>query len=195
LDSRPVFFAEGTRMRRILLAAAATAILLLPACERATSGKDSGKSEARTDGTLAQALAGADDGRFLAAVRAAGLEPTLSGPAPFTVLAPSNAAFDKMPAGSLDALMKPEARGELTGVLSYHFLPGVVLAEDLGRAIDKAKGKAVIATMGGETVTATRDGDAIVLTDGAGGKARITRADDKRSNGVVHRIDSVLMPG
>ena len=79
-------------------------------------------------------------------------------------------------------------------MLTYHILPGTILAEDIGKAIDAGKGKAVLATMGGGTLTATKDGDAIVLADAAGGKVRITKADDKRSNGVIHHLDGVLMP-
>ena len=99
-----------------------------------------------------------------------------------------------MPAGALDALLKPESRAQLTGVLTYHILPGTILAADIAKAIDNGKGKAVLATMGGATLTATKDGDKIVLADAAGTKAIVTGADDRRSNGVVHRIDSVLMP-
>jgi uncharacterized surface protein with fasciclin (FAS1) repeats len=99
-----------------------------------------------------------------------------------------------MPAGALDTLMKPEGRAELTGVLTYHILPGAMLAADIGKAIDAGKGKAVLATMAGGTLTATKEGDAIVLADGAGTKARILGPDEKKSNGVIHRIDAVLMP-
>ena len=148
--------------------------------------------EAAGDETLAKGIPA--DGKMGAALKAAGLDATLAGPGPYTVLAPDDAAFDKMPAGALDTLMKPEARADLTALLTYHILPGTILADDIGKAIDAGKGKAVLATMGGGTLTATKEGDAIVLTDGAGGKARITGADDKRSNGVIHHIDGVLMP-
>ena len=87
------------------------------------------------------------------------------------MLVPDDAAFDKLPAGTLDSWMKPESRAELTGVLTYHILPGTILADDIGKAIDNGKGKAVLATMGGGTLTATKEGDKIVLTDAAGGKA------------------------
>lgn len=177
--------------RTIVLAA--TAALALGACdnqgEQATSPA---AREAAGDETLAKGIA--DDSRMGAALKAAGLDATLAGPGPYTVLAPDDAAFGKMPAGALDTLMKPEARADLTALLTYHILPGTILAEDIAKAIDTGKGKAVLATMGGGTLTATREGDAVVIADAAGGKARITKADDKRSNGVIHHVDGVLMP-
>ena len=179
---------------RAPLLAAATAGLLLAGCEQATqTGNDSAPAEAADkagDKTLAAGL----DGRFAEAAKAAGLDPALGGPGPYTVLAPSDAAFEKMPAGALDTLMKPDARAQLTEVLTYHVLPGVMLAADIAKAVDNGGGKAVLATMGGGTLTATRDGDTLVIADQAGAKARVTQADDKRSNGVVHHVDTVLMP-
>ena len=132
--------------------------------------------------------------RFFAAAKAAGLDATLGGPGPYTVLVADDAAFGKLPAGTADNWMKPESRAQLTGVLTNHILPGTMLAEDIGKAIDNGKGKAMLLTMGGETLTATREGGKIVLTDAAGGKATVTKADEKHSNGVVHHIDTVLVP-
>lgn len=132
--------------------------------------------------------------RFFAAAKAAGLDATLGGPGPYTVLVADDAAFAKLPAGTADNWLKPESRAQLTGVLTNHILPGTILAEDIGKAIDNGKGKAVLATMGGGTLTATRDGDKIVLTDSAGTKATVTKADEKHSNGVVHHIDTLLVP-
>lgn len=171
------------------------ATLALAGCERAATN-DSATAptakEAAGDKTLADGIAA--DSRLGAALKATGLDATLAGPGPYTVLAPDDAAFAKMPAGALDTLMKPEARADLTALLTYHILPGAVLVEDIGKAIDAGKGKAQLATMGGGTLTATREGDAIVLGDAAGGKARITGDEEKRSNGVIHRVDAVLMP-
>jgi uncharacterized surface protein with fasciclin (FAS1) repeats len=177
--------------RTIMLAAAAA--LALAACDKQSeqAGTPAAK-EAAGDETLAKGIA--PDSKMGGALKAAGLDATLAGPGPYTVLAPDDAAFDKMPAGALDTLMKPEARADLTALLTYHILPGTILAEDIGKAIDTGKGKAVLATMGGGTLTATREGNAIILADAAGGQARITKADDKRSNGVVHHLDGVLMP-
>lgn len=175
---------------------AAVAALALAACDNKAATNDAATTpeaeKAAGDKTLAEGIDAS--GKLGAALKAAGLDATLAGPGPYTVLAPDDAAFAKLPAGTLDALMKPEGRADLTALLTYHILPGTVLAEDIGKAIDAGKGKAVLATMGGGTVTATREGDAIVITDGAGGKARVVKADDKRSNGVIHGVDGVLMP-
>jgi uncharacterized surface protein with fasciclin (FAS1) repeats len=172
-------------------------LAVLPACNKADDGSQAanvaaGDAKGADGSTIAAGLA--QDSQFLAATKAAGLDATLAGPGPYTVLVPNNAAFAKLPAGTLDNLQKPEQKGQLTGLLTYHILPGVVLAEDIGKAIDNAKGKAVLATMGGETVTATKEGDKIVLTDAAGSKATVIKADEKRSNGIVHEIDTVLRP-
>jgi uncharacterized surface protein with fasciclin (FAS1) repeats len=131
---------------------------------------------------------------FFKAAKAAGLDATLAGPGPYTVIVPDDAAFGKLPAGTLEGWMKPESRPELTRVMTYHILPGTVLAADIGRAIDEGKGKAVLATMGGGTLTATREGDKIVLTDGDGHKATLAKTDETLANGVVHRTDAVLIP-
>ncbi len=132
------------------------------------------------------------NGKFMAAAKAAGLDQTLAGAGPYTVLVPDDAAFDKAPAGTFDA--KPENRAQLTGILTNLIIPGTVMAADIDKAIDRGKGKMVLATMGGGTLTATKDGDKIVLTDAAGHKATVTQADDQFSNGVVHHVDAVLMP-
>jgi uncharacterized surface protein with fasciclin (FAS1) repeats len=151
--------------------------------------------EAAGNATISEGIAGtASDSKFVAAAKSVGLDKTLAGPGPYTVLVPSDAAFDKMPAGALDNLMKPESRAQLTGVLTYHILPGTILAADIDKAIENGKGKAVLATMGGATLTAAKEEGKIVFTDSAGAKATITGAEDRRSNGVVHRVDTVLMP-
>jgi uncharacterized surface protein with fasciclin (FAS1) repeats len=132
--------------------------------------------------------------RFFTLAKSAGLDATLAGPGPYTVFVPNDAAFDKLPAGAVDSWSKPEARTDLTRTLTYHILPGTVLAEDIGKAIDSANGKAQLATMGGQVLTATREDGKIVIADQAGGKAVITKADETRANGVVHQTDAVLMP-
>jgi uncharacterized surface protein with fasciclin (FAS1) repeats len=198
-DAGPPFEGKDAKMRfTSSFFLAASAAIALAACDRAAQTNQATTPEAREaagDETLAEGLKGADDKRFADAARNAGLDRTLAGPGPYTVLVPSNAAFDKLPAGTLDTLMKPEARADLTKVLTFHILPGTILAADIGKAIDTGGGRAVLATMGGGTVTATKEGDKIVLTDKAGDKATVTQADDQRSNGVIHRIDTVLMPG
>ena len=164
------------------------------------SGNEAGQSGAQSGETAGDAggqtiSAGLDqNSRFFAAAKAAGLDATLGGPGPYTVLVANDAAFGKLPAGTADNWLKPESRAQLTGVLTNHILPGTILAEDIGKAIETGKGKAMLVTMGGGTLTATREGGNIVLTDAAGTKAIVTKADQEHSNGVVHQIDTVLVP-
>ena len=171
-------------------------MLALGACDSKTdqaATPTATATNAAGDSTIGSGLA--QGSKFAAAVKAAGLDATLAGPGAYTVLVPSDAAFDKLPAGALDTLMKPEGRADLTALLSYHILPGAMLAGDIAGAIDKGGGKALLPTHGGGTITATREGDRIILADSAGARATVTKADQQRSNGVVHEIDTVLMPG
>lgn len=186
------------RKSAIPLALAAAALALTACDSQNQARKDEAAKGAEAvkqagDKTIAASLD--QKGRYFTLVKAAGLDVTLAGPGPYTVFVPDDAAFDKLPAGTLDSWMKPEARPELTRTLTYHILPGTVLAEDMRKAIDAGNGKAQLATVGGGTLTATREGDRIVLTDSAGGKASIANADETLANGVVHRTDAVLMPG
>jgi uncharacterized surface protein with fasciclin (FAS1) repeats len=184
--------------RTALMLGLAASALALAACDNAKKADEPGAAQtgdakkAAGDKTIASGLD--QNSRFFQAAKSAGLDATLAGPGPYTVLVPDDAAFAKLPKESTDAWAKPESRAQLTGVLTYHILPGTVLAADIAKAIDSGKGKAVLATMGGGTLTATKEGDKIVLTDSAGTKATVTQADDQRSNGVVHHIDTVLMP-
>jgi len=136
----------------------------------------------------------ADHTTLVSAVKAAGLDKTLSGAGPYTVFAPTNAAFAKLPAGTAEGLMRPESKGALTGILTYHVVPGVVLAEDLKRSIERGKGKTELATVGGGKLIVTEANGAITITDAKGGQARVTQGDVMQSNGVVHVVDAVLMP-
>ena len=185
-------------MRKSALAiGAAAAVLALAACgdDRSAGGNGAATSaEGGESGGKTIAAGIGSNSKFAAATKAAGLDSTLAGPGPYTVLVPADEAFAKLPGGQYDNWVKPEGRAQLTGVLTYHILPGTVLAEDIGKAIDNAKGKAVLATMGGGTLTATREGGKVVLTDGGGNKATVVKGDEKFSNGVVHHIDAVLMP-
>ena len=182
-------------LHKFATVAAVAALLGLGACEKPAkeeAAPTKAAKEAAGESTIAKGLG--DATKFAAAAKAAGMDLTLDGPGPYTVLVPTDAAFDKMPAGALDALMKPDARAELTGVLSYHVLPGAILTTDIAKAIEVGGGKTQLQTMGGGTLTATKDGDAIVLSDSAGTKARVVGVDEKKSNGVIQRIDAVLMP-
>lgn len=131
---------------------------------------------------------------LVAAVKAAGLVETLSGPGPFTVFAPDDAAFGKLPAGTVETLVKPENKEKLTGILTYHVVAGTLSAAELDKKIEEGKGKAELKTVAGGTLTAMREGPSIVLTDAAGGKSTVSQADVFQSNGVAHVIDSVLLP-
>jgi uncharacterized surface protein with fasciclin (FAS1) repeats len=162
----------------------------------AAAGNTAGAA-AEARGTIGDALAGsADHSSLVQALRSSGLIDTLGGAGPYTVFAPTNAAFEAIPEDARRSLMAPEQRERLTELLSYHIVSGTVTAEDLGRAIDRGQGgRAELATVTGENLGVSRDGNAIVVSDAAGGRARVTRADQNSSNGVVHSIDAVLMPG
>lgn len=183
-------------LKRALPLCACAAMLVLPACEQAAeNGAASGNEAAAPaagqagDQTIA---AGIDqNGRFFQAAKAVGLDATLAGPGPYTVFVPDDQALANLDIGNP---AQPQSRAQLTSVLTNHILPGTVLAEDIGKAIETGNGTATLATMGGATLTATRDGGNIVLTDPAGGKVTVTAADQRYSNGVVHRISGVLQP-
>ena len=135
-----------------------------------------------------------DHTTLVAAVKAAGLVETLSGPGPFTVFAPTNKAFDKLPKGTVETLVKPESKETLTKILTYHVVSGKMSAADLMKAITDGGGKATLTTVQGGTLTATQKGKKIELTDAKGGTSTVTIADVNQSNGVIHVIDTVLMP-
>ncbi|MDQ1590464.1 MAG: hypothetical protein QOG71_1091 [Pyrinomonadaceae bacterium] len=131
---------------------------------------------------------------LVAAVKAAGLVETLSGKGPFTVFAPTDDAFAKLPAGTVETLVKPENKATLTGILTYHVVAGRMDSKALAKAIKKGGGKATLKTVNGGTLTATMHGNGIMLTDAKGGTAMVTTADVYQSNGVIHVIDTVVMP-
>ena len=135
-----------------------------------------------------------DHTTLVAAVKAAGLVDTLSGPGPFTVFAPTNEAFAKLPAGTVDTLVKPENKAKLTKILTYHVVPGKVTAADLGKMIKDGKGKATLKTVEGDTLTAEEKNGKIEIVDAKGGVATVTIGDVMQSNGVIHVINTVLMP-
>jgi uncharacterized surface protein with fasciclin (FAS1) repeats len=140
------------------------------------------------------AVASKDHTTLVAAVKAAGLVPTLSGTGPFTVFAPTNAAFAKLPAGTVDTLLKPESKATLTSILTYHVVAGNLAAKDVLAAIKAGGGKAVLTTVQGGKLTGSIEGGKVILTDAKGGKSTVTATDLTQSNGVIHVIDTVLMP-
>ncbi len=135
-----------------------------------------------------------DHTTLVAAVKAADLVATLKGPGPFTVFAPTNEAFDKLPAGTVENLLKPENKATLAKILTYHVVSGKLGAADLVKKIDAGGGKAELKTVAGGTLTAKLSGKDVVLTDEKGGSAKVTIADVFQSNGVIHVIDTVVLP-
>ena len=140
------------------------------------------------------AVNSADHTTLVAAVKAAGLVETLSGAGPFTVFAPTNDAFAKLPAGTVDTLLKPENKDQLTKILTCHVVGKAVMAEALNGMIKDEGGKHAVPTLGGCTLQASYEDDMIKLTDEQGNVASVTVADVKQSNGVIHVIDTVMLP-
>lgn len=140
------------------------------------------------------AISSKDHTTLVAAVKAADLVATLKSEGPFTVFAPTNAAFDKLPKGTVENLLKPENKATLAGILTYHVVAGNFDATAVIAAIKSSKGKLVLKTVNGASLTATLEKGNVVLTDTKGGKATVTVADLKGTNGVVHVINAVLMP-
>jgi len=135
-----------------------------------------------------------DHTTLVAAVKAAGLVETLKGPGPFTVFAPTNAAFEKLPAGTVDTLLKPENKPMLTSILTYHVVPGKMDAATLLKQIRAGNGMAILKTVQGGSLVAKTAGDKVTITDEKGGTATVTTADVIQSNGVIHVVDTVLLP-
>ncbi|HEY5406088.1 MAG TPA: fasciclin domain-containing protein [Ginsengibacter sp.] len=135
-----------------------------------------------------------DHTTLVAAVKAAGLVETLESAGPFTVFAPTNEAFDKLPKGTVETLLKPENKAKLTAVLTYHVVPGKISAKDLMEMVKKGGGKATLKTVQGENLYVTVKGKKVMITDESGDVATVTIADVNQSNGVIHVIDTVLLP-
>jgi uncharacterized surface protein with fasciclin (FAS1) repeats len=186
-------------MRR--LAATSLAALLLASCGQGGEGNNqfAGAGEAETnlsaqEGAPSQdlaALVGASP-RLAELVKAAGMEPVLSGKAPYTVLAPSEAALNKLDPGTWGRLDQPEQKADVTALLRAHILPGTILGVDLARAVESGGGKATIATMAGEPLTITRQGQGFRITDAKGRSVNLVGTEQPARNGVVHEIDGVL---
>jgi len=147
-----------------------------------------------TKNIVENAVNSKDHTTLVAAVKAAGLVETLSGPGPFTVFAPTNAAFDMLPKGTVDKLVQPEMKDQLTGILTYHVVSGKMDAKALMDMVKKGNGQASLTTVQGETLTVWQQGNALYVKDAKGGSAKITIKDVYQSNGVIHVIDHVLMP-
>jgi uncharacterized surface protein with fasciclin (FAS1) repeats len=136
-----------------------------------------------------------DHTTLVAAVKAAGLVDTLQSPGPFTVFAPTNDAFAKLPAGTVDTLLKPENKKTLTNVLTYHVVAGRLTAKDLMAKVKAGGGKAMLKTVEGADLIVEEKGDKLAIIDAKGGMAHITIRNVMQSNGVIHVVDTVLLPG
>jgi uncharacterized surface protein with fasciclin (FAS1) repeats len=153
-----------------------------------------GKEMFPSKNIIENAVNSADHTTLVAAVKAAGLVDTLQGPGPFTVFAPTNAAFQKLPAGTVESLLKPENKSTLTTVLTYHVVPGRLSSMDLKKQIKMENGTAMLKTASGGTLWASMKGHDIVLKDEKGDEATVTQANVFQSNGVIHVIDTVVLP-
>jgi uncharacterized surface protein with fasciclin (FAS1) repeats len=189
---------------------ASVALIGLQGCMTMDGGMDANAgASARTQGTVTvggapmyatrniiqNAINSRDHTTLVAAVKAAGLVDTLSGPGPFTVFAPTNDAFARLPAGTVEAALRPENRAMLQSVLTYHVVPGRLTAADLMARIRAGGGSARLTTVQGGTLTARMSGNNIVLMDGRGGMSTVTQANVMQSNGVIHVTNAVSMPG
>lgn len=143
---------------------------------------------------VAAAMTSPDHKTLVAAVKAAGLVDTLASKGPFTVFAPTDAAFAKLPAGTVDTLLQPANREQLRAVLTYHVVSGKVTSAELIETIRKSGGKASLKTVQGGALTAKLSGSSVVITDAKGGTARVTNTDLVQSNGVIHVTDAVSLP-
>ncbi len=188
-------------LRSLLFRSTALALVAV-ACVGAASNtafagmhKDAGAhSHAAKTSIVEFAVASKDHTTLVAALKAAGLVETLSGKGPFTVFAPTNDAFAKLPAGTVDTLLKPENKQALTDILTYHVVPSTLLSTDIVKAVADAGGALDVKTVNGGTVKVTVEGGKVFLTDGKGGKSQVIAADAVQTNGVIHVIDSVVLP-
>ena len=153
-----------------------------------------GAAMLRSRDIVDNAVNSADHTTLVAAVKAAGLVETLKGAGPFTVFAPTNAAFNKLPAGTVDTLVKPENKETLTKILTYHVLAGKFDSNAIASRIRKGHGSAKFKTVSGDTLTASMSGNDLILRDEKGGTSRVTIGNVYQSNGVIHVVDSVLLP-
>lgn len=178
----------------IRTAIVATALVASGSAIAKTNPRVGGAAMYPTKNIVENAVNSKDHTTLVAAVKAAGLVETLSGPGPFTVFAPTNAAFAKLPAGTVDTLVKPENKAQLTSILTYHVVPGTISAADIAAKAKANGGTATYTTVQGGTLSFTKAGSGWAIMDGNGDKGRITIANVYQSNGVIHVIDTVMMP-
>ena len=194
------------RTRNLMIAFAVTGLVFSTACAKNKEKTPKETNEITTEkvvetkvvdttpNIVGVAVSNENFSTLVAAVKAAGLVETLSGNGPFTVFAPVNAAFDKLPEGTVSGLLKPESKDALTSLLTYHVVAGKFMAADVVKAIGDNNGKFSIPTVQGGTLTASISDGNVILTDAKGNTSTIIITDVAASNGVVHAIDSVVMP-
>jgi uncharacterized surface protein with fasciclin (FAS1) repeats len=184
------------------LAAAGVAVIAIGAASGAAIAQMAGDHTTMVGGAvmypsrniIENAVNSKDHTTLVAAVKAAGLVETLETPGPFTVFAPTNDAFAKLPKGAVDQLLEPENKAKLTAVLTYHVVPGRLTAADLMAMVKAGHGQATLTTVQGESLTVTADGAHLALTDAKGRVSHVTIGDVMQSNGVIHVVDSVFLP-
>jgi uncharacterized surface protein with fasciclin (FAS1) repeats len=182
-------------MRKIVLVTVAMVALAITSAMAGSKNPTVGGQEMYpTMNIIQNAVNSADHTTLVAAVKAAGLVDTLQGAGPFTVFAPTNEAFNKLPAGTVDTLLKPENKVTLTKVLTYHVVAGRLSASDLMKKIKEGKGTAQLTTVEGGKLWVTAQGKHLMLKDEKGGTAMVTIGNVFQSNGVIHVIDTVVMP-
>jgi uncharacterized surface protein with fasciclin (FAS1) repeats len=179
-------------LSKLMLAFAAFAVFALSAC--AQNPMVGGAAMLPSKDIIDNASQSADHTTLVAAVKTAGLVDTLKGKGPFTVFAPNNEAFNKLPAGTVDALLKPENKDTLTKILEYHVVPGKFDSREIMKAVKAGNGMATFKTVSGGTLTAKMDGNNLLLVDEKGGTSRVIIADVYQKNGVIHVVETVLMP-
>lgn len=182
-------------MTAALALAAPALVMSLPVAAQEKTTTVGGAPMYASKNIVENAVNSKDHTTLVAAVKAAGLVETLQGKGPFTVFAPTNAAFAKLPAGTVDTLLKPENKAQLTGVLTYHVVAGKMTAQDLVAKVKEGGGKAMLKTVQGEMLTVTPSGNTLTITDKKGGTSTVSIADVMQSNGVIHVVDTVLLPG
>jgi len=186
-----------TALAAALFAVASAGLVAAPVAAKMSTSKTvtvGGAPMYPTKDIIDNAVNSKDHTTLVAAVKAAGLVDTLKSAGPFTVFAPTNAAFAKLPAGTVETLLKPENKGTLTAVLTYHVVAGKMDAKAIAAAIKAGGGKAMLTTVQGGTLTASMMGKTLMLTDAKGGMSHVTIGDVYQSNGVIHVVDAVVLP-
>lgn len=190
----PITAKLPARLKAVAIAAAAGTATIATLGAAPVAAHNHGHKQTQQANIVQTAVSTGVHETLVAAVQAADLVDTLSSPGPFTIFAPTDTAFAKLPAGTVAALVKPENKATLTKILTYHAVAGRVTSSDLMNLIKAGGGTATIDTVAGETLTARISGKNIVITDGAGGTTAVTTADVNTSNGVIHVTDGVFLP-